>query len=176
MKRRKKESPFVLAAFTIVAGALIGGSVLIMNELPSQVIHQTTRAASLGDAETFQSDNLRFSIELPKSFQKSVGVQYVDFINSSGTIHATRITTNFSTLADYLYEFDSRRKIEVSDEKSLSIDGYTAVSRIEKYGDMQKEEKVYNIFIDGWVYSLSTTSTALYKNIDQIAQTFRYLP
>lgn len=174
---RKKESPFALAAFTIAAGLLIGCSVLIMNQLPSQILGTPVINAAYNDGlETFQADNLRFSIKLPQNFDKVIGVQNVNLMTTGGRITVGRTATDSDTLTDYLNRFDSQKNVDVKDEKTLQIDGYDAVTRLEYYRASGLEEKVYDIFVNGWVYSFTTSDKALYNDLDRIATTFTYLP
>jgi len=37
------------------------------------------------------------------------------------------------------------------------------------------EEKVYYIYVDNWIFTFSTSTPELYNDLDQTAQSFRYL-
>ncbi len=174
--RRKKESPFALAAFTIAAGLLISCSVIMMNELPHQVLHsKTIQAAYDEDLGKFQADNLRFSIQLPQKFDTLVGVQHVDLLTTAGKITISRTATDYDNLKDYLNELDSKRQSQIQNEQEMNIDGYQAVSRTE-ISSPDSENKVYDIMVDGWVYSLSSSQKPLFNDLAQIATSFTYLP
>lgn len=177
MRRRQHESPFALAAFTIAAGFLIGTSVLIMNKLTHEVIQTTTtNAAYTPQTETLQADNLRFSIQVPQRFQKVIGVAQVTLLVPGGQIAISRTATNFTNLSDYLVDLDAKRRVKITDMTQQQIDGNDAISRIEVYSNLNQQEKVYDIYADGWVYTFSTSDKALFADLDQIAPTFQYLP
>lgn len=125
----------------------------------------------------FESKDLKFSISLPTFFIIEEKLNSIFLKANNGDITISRIATNFGGIEDYLIDFDSKRKIRVSNQEAMSISDYPTIKRTEIFlaGPIEKQ-KVYFIYVNGWVYSLSTSSEALFSDLDQIAQSFRYNP
>lgn len=144
----------------------------------SQVIHQPQPTnPSSTTKRLLISKVLQLSLTIPTNSQIIEKTTFIDIILDKGKINVSRIATNFPDLSGYIKDFDSKRILEVSEEKQLSISGYPSISRIETFakGPVSKQY-VYFIYVNGWIYSLSTTSESLYNDLDQIAKSFRYTP
>lgn len=123
------------------------------------------------------SKDLKFSVQTPNDWQMNGKNTFVDLNSDNGKIHVTRIATNFDNINDYLNDFDSKRQITVSSQNNTILDVYTTSIRTEQFnGGPIQNQKVYYIFIKGWIYSLSTSAQPLYDELDQVAKTFKYLP
>lgn len=162
-----------LYAILAIGALLLGGAFVYSKVYETPPEKLTTQPQT----KTFQSKNLKFSIQISSSWSIEEGIAFINLASSEGKINVSRIATNFNHLSGYLKDFDSKRSIEVTKEKTLNIDGYNSIERIEtfKTGPIIKQ-KVYFIYADGWIYSVSTSFEALFDDLDQIAQSFQYTP
>lgn len=127
--------------------------------------------------KTYQSKKLKISIQISTVWTVSEKISFIDLNSDKGKINISRIATNFDNANSYLKDFDSRRTIQISQSEENKISGYDSVNRIEIFNTGPiKQQKVYYIYINNWVYSLSTSQESLYNDLDKIAQSFRYLP
>lgn len=145
---------------------------------PPQAKQTPPTSPASQELKTFQSKNLKFSIQIPTDFQTEEKFTRVTLSNTNrDEIFINRIATDFSNLEDHLNDLNKKNKVEVIEQKSIAINKYQALVRLIKYpGGPSQGERVYNIFVDNWVYSISTTFESLYDDLDQIARSFRYIP
>lgn len=136
----------------------------------------STPAATSQETKSYQSKNLKFEIKAPSEFEFSDNLALVELKDNSGSIAVSRNGTNFSNLKDYLANFDSKRQLTASNTKELNINGLVSISRVVRFLPENKEQKSYYIYANNFVYIISTADTALYDELDQIAQSFRYIP
>ena len=121
----------------------------------------------------YSSEKLSFHIKIPFQHQiKEEGNQSTISVNEND-IFIRRSATNFEDLEGYLTDLDLRNNSEAENEEFLIIDGHDAVKRTILLGTV--ESLNYKIFINGYVYALSTSSPELYDELDAIAQSFQYL-
>lgn len=132
--------------------------------------------ATQNQVKTYQSKNMKFSINLSTSTSVKEGLTYVDITFKKGLIDIVRNGTNFSSLSEYLKDSDAKKGVQVSEEDKLMINGYQADTRVETNPSTNKMQKTYYIYVENWAYTLSTSSPSLYGDLDQIAQSFRYTP
>lgn len=143
---------------------------------PQQYGNNTvTASASPNELKTFESKTMKFSIQSPLKFQIKDNVISVDLQTKEGKITIVRNGTNFNNLKDYLNDFDSKRGLRVSDTKNLEIDMHDSVSRLVNPQE-NTEQKSYYIYVNNLVYIFSTKHPALFFDLDQIAQSFKYTP
>lgn len=129
------------------------------------------------ELKTFQSKAMKFNIQIPKQYQIEEKPTVVNVISQNNTkISISREGTNFKNLRDYLDDLDKQNKIKVLNKTEFTFNNYETFMRTEKYGDGNAQGKTYYIFIDNSVYTLSTSTPSLYPVLDQIAQSFRYIP
>jgi len=138
----------------------------------------STGIASRSDAGNFKSKDLKFTITIPSLYTVKEGQTYVEvLLNGVIAFDIVRNGTNFESLDTYLKDFDIKKQLTiVTDEKTLTINGHQSVSRIETNTGSKIKQKLYYIYVDNWVYSVSTSSPSLFPDLDQIAQSFRYTP
>ena len=146
--------------------------------LPSD--HQPLNADSSSpgtDLKLFGSKNLKFAVQLPVDFEVEEKFSGVIIESEGGEIILSRVATNFTELKDYLDDLEKNNKFIIDKRESRDINRMEAVKGIIKSNVNSKiDEKIYFIYSDNWVYSLSTKITVLYSDLDQIAQSFRYTP
>lgn len=165
-------SPPVLVVF--VALLLTGTYVYLTKNKPSADTSSTVSAPT--QTKTFRSETMEFEIEVPEGFEVEDLTSAVDLNSNKGKISIVRNGTNFKDLNSYLQDFDSKRKVSASSVINLKIDTFKAVSRILNISGSNTEQKSYYIYINNGVYVISTDSSNLYPTLDQIAQSFRYIP
>lgn len=137
-----------------------------INQLPSS----TPTLSITSKTKTFQSTILKFSIEIPDRFTVSENSGRVVLSSTEGKIYIDRNGTNFSNIDDYVKDLSSKNKITLMSQERSITNGLESISGIV---DADKE---YFIYTENWVYLLSTSSKSLYLDLDQIAQSFRYIP
>ncbi len=167
---KKKKKPKLGPLGIIIAVLLLGVGVLYI----ARNNHSYT--SSQEQTKTYQSKSLKFSVIILTSALVKEKQTYVDIIFGDKLINVVRNGTNFQSLIEYLKDFDSKKKEEVGQENEFIINGYKANSRIENNRAANRIQKVYYIYVENWVYSLSTSSPTLYGDLDQIARSFRYAP
>ena len=122
------------------------------------------------ELKTFQSKFMKFSIELPNNFFAEEKLGSVIINSPEGKIFIDKNGTNFGNLDDYLSDLSIKNKIELKTQTKLTITGLDAIA------GFIDQEKNYYVYADNSVFLLSTTSESLYPDLDQIAQSFRYIP
>ena len=139
------------------------------DNLPSQ----STESAK---PKTFKSSSLlKFSVDLPEGFSAEEKLGQVTISSNDVTILITSNGTNFDSLEDYLNFLDDKNKNKVITAEEIIINGHGARKRtIVSPNDNAKQAKEYFILVDGRVFLISTESNTLV--LDQIAQSFRYMP
>lgn len=177
-KRENWNSPLVVIVtallFIIIVYLIIKSNTRqnVYYQSPSYVPTQATQE------RIFRSKNLKFSIKVPNNFRIKASNTGVDLIVPEGWIEIVRNGTQFLSLSEYLDDFDNRRDIKIKTTENINIARYITTRREEErlIGGVIKNPKAYYIWMDGIVYILSTTSSFLFGDLDQIAQSFRYTP
>ena len=175
--KQKGNIPIFLIIIILAAGAAVyffvkSNMPTFQNLYPSPAPSPTNIVA----LKTFQSQLMKFSIQLSNDFQIEEKFTTVILSSSKGEILISRNGTNFKNLKDYLNDLDTKNKVTIVEQKTLSINDYEVFLRSEKYSGSEKMTKVYVIYVDNWVFAISTTSESLYDDLDPIAQSFRYTP
>ena len=70
----------------------------------------------------------------------------------------------------YITDLHKKNKVGFTEQQVLSINGLSAIK------GYVNDEKIYFIYAQYAVYTLSTREPSLYSDLDQIAQSFRYAP
>lgn len=173
MKKIKNNEKIIIAL--AVALILLLGLVLYSQSSPSTSTPQQINPSN--EAKLYTSKNLKFSLQIPTLWRVTEDQTFTDLTSQDGKINVSRIATNFDNVNAYLADFDSKRTIKIASEEKMLINGYDSIKREERFiGGTIAEQKVYYIYIRGWIYSLSTSSKELYSDLDQIARSFRYIP
>lgn len=136
---------------------------------------QATSKSSSKEIKTYQSKKIKFSISFYRNFKIEENFNEVILNSNNGNVLIGRNGTNFPTIAGYVDDLSQKNHLKISQRTSLRIDGKDAVSGIISHAD-GIQEKTYFIYADNWVYTLSTSSEALYNDLDQIAESFKYTP
>lgn len=120
----------------------------------------------------YQSDLLNFSIDYPSTVRMELHDTTVTLFgtNSVDYIYISRASTNFENIQDYVEDLSVKNHFTVVDRIQYQQYGQDILTGIVDH------DKTYFIYIDGWVYTISTSSPELYDELDQIARSFRYIP
>lgn len=121
------------------------------------------------------STNMNFLISYPVFFELNDNGTLVILTNDEGVIEIIRNGTDGESLTEYLNTFDSRRNIEISSQNTTTINNEDVIVREEFFPNSNKEQKAFYISANNAIYILSTTSPELYDELDQVAQSFRYI-
>ena len=171
---KKREHKFLNFISVVIILIFVGA---IFMALGSGNLYKNTSSNQQSSSQIYRSKTLKFIISASPNWQLQEEITFVDLLSNEGKINISRIATNFSNVTDYLKDFDIKRNIVVETENKLSIYDRESVSRIEIFhGGPINKQKVYYIYVDNWVYSLSTYSEPLFGDLDQIAQSFKYTP
>lgn len=169
-KTKNNEKIIIVLAFALI---LLVGFVFYSQKNTSM----PQQATPVNQTKLYQSENLKFSIQVPVNYQiEDTGIT-VSLKSDKGEISISRNGTQFTNLTEYLKDFDQKRKLKIEEENKLSINGFEATSRIEEFTTgLPNRHKIYFIFVGSWGFSTSTTSEVLFADLDQIAHSFRYTP
>lgn len=157
----------------VIAAALVVGLMYLNSSNKTLTTQQNGKVIpnNAEQSKTFKSSSvLKFSIELPEGFKAEEKLGSVNIGSPEGQIYIDRNGTNFSNLADYLKDLEEKNRFILLDKKSLQINGLSAIA-----GQVGKE-KSYFIYTENVVYNLTAKTEALFDDLDQIAQSFKYTP
>lgn len=122
----------------------------------------------------FKSKNLDFTVSVPNEFVIREAVDYVEFSKGKNSIKAERRSHKFNTIDEFISSTKKNETKDTTEIKKLEINGFP--TRIKDEIKESKTIRIYYIFTPNWVYSFSTNSESLYTDIDQITQSFQYIP
>lgn len=163
----KQLSIIVLIAISVALGTFYFKS---LNK-PTQ---SSVQPSPLNTNRIYTSKAMKFSIEVPSNYSIQEKFATVTIVTQGKIIHIDTNGTNFTDLDQYLESLSRNNKLIFLNLEKLSINKLSAVKTTIQ---QPREEKIYFIHTPDWtVYSISTTSLDLYNEIDQIAQSFKYIP
>lgn len=169
MKKIKKSnsSTFLLIVSTgLLALFLIA---VFYNKLTNNSYNQS-QVNNVNNTKIYESKDLKFTVNIPSKFQIEEKFTTILLRYNDQIIQINRSGTNFNTLDAHLDNLSKLNSFTFSNRENITIDNYTAVKGLIN-GEMH-----YFIYSDNWVYSLSTSSEALFDELDQIARSFKYSP
>ena len=107
---------------------------------------------------------------VPKGFEvKDQGILINLANNIEGNITIGRSGTNYNSIEDYFGFIRERNNFgDVLFSKAPS-------SKYQILHGKIQQSKLYLVYVDHWVFSLSTTSPDLYDDLEEIVQSFKYL-
>ncbi len=176
-----------LLPISLIALAIIFGFYFFQNysnkPTPKTSIPSATRSASnlasptsspsATQTKLYQSKNLKFSVVVPADFQPEEKLTTINLSKGNMYIQIARVAINYNNIQDYVQQLSKLNNFNLTQKESSVINGYHSIDGIIK---STGEEKDYFILVDGWVFTISTNSRVLYNNLDQIAQSFKYIP
>lgn len=159
-----------LIIIVVIVGGYFGLQKFSKKQPPLSQEPSSSLAPSPANLKTFESKTMKIKIEVPEEFNVEEKFASVKIKTSQGEISVDRNGTNFSNLNDYIKNSQNNLEVRITNRKELTINNLISIS-----GMLEKEE-IYFIYINNFVYTLSTSSPDLYDDLDQIAQSFRYIP
>lgn|SRR3990167_6813503 len=161
---------------------LIGlvGLWLILELLGFGVFNRSSQNNSINPAPLFTSGTKYtassimggFTIEVPEGFEVEEKPPTVILHHQEGDIVINKSNTNFTSLESYLADLIAQNNLIPEQNTRLNIDNFEASMQMLKTPSGSRV-KVFKIYINGNVYSLSAENNNLYVNLDQIAHSFR---
>lgn len=138
-------------------------------------------AASLdvGKYNIYKSKQLKITLRIPKVYKMTDKFKFISLTSEQGEILVSTNGSYFNNIEEHLKLLAKLNHLIYEDKKSLIVNNYEAIFTIIKGKDSGEEERSYFIYPDKstWtIYSISTKSKDLYKDLDQIAQSFQYTP
>lgn len=165
-RKLTQKQPVLTALFIILF--LVAAGFSSLSYLRNYKSFSTTSPSPVPKSKTYHSDVMDFTVEVPSGFEIEEKFTIIKLTNNKGEILIAQNGTNYNTLKDYLN--DPRLK-EVNELSNLVFSNENETERAEGF---LGEQKVYFIYSNYRVYSLSTLNRDLYTALDQIAQSFRY--
>lgn len=177
---KKKKSTAKNTSVGLLASALLAFFVIVVainTKTDNLRSSESSKKSVSNELITHESKYLKTSFKIPANWKVVEDVTYIDLVYNNNKINVSRNGTNFSDISGYLDDFDSKRNIKIKSERTLTINGHDVIERMEILnGGPVNQQKVYYIYADNWVYSLSTDSEELFADLDRVAQSFRYTP
>lgn len=171
----KNTHPHTKLLAVIFIGVVIMLLWKVIDAKKMQMYDQSNQITAPQQLQTYRSDLMKFSIDHPNNWSLIEGQTQLTFTTIGGTILITRIATNFNDIDSYLDNLMTANKL-ILNNKEASTSNNLQMIKGEINENNNSTEKIYFIYADGWVYTLSTTSPELYDDLDAIAQSFRYTP
>lgn len=170
-EEKKSNSGIIVVIFVVIVFGFIVYFVGNINK-----IFLLRSKTVINNLKTYTSEEMKFSIHIPSKFQvEDLEIKLI--LSYYGKeISMIRNGTNYDNLTDYLVNFDKKRNLVVSEVKRVLIDGKDVLVRMLEFPEEKIKQKAYYVYVDNWVYILSTSSEDLYGDLDQIVQSFRYMP
>lgn len=174
----KKKSLIIVIAVLLIVGCFAYTTLFISRNKPSpnQADKNVEVTPDLSKGKIFRAKGMNFQVTVPQKFEIEEKLTSVDLKNNTGSISVVRNATNYENLDGYILEFDSRRKSTLSNIQKSTISGLETLIRVAVFPDEGIRQKSYYIYSNYFVFILSTQQEALYSDLDQIAQSFRYTP
>lgn len=166
----------ILIAFILLFGAVV---YLIADKNKSYSPQTNSIANTEEKTKIFRSSNvMKFSITVPASYKVEEKFASVTITAPQGNIQISKNGTNYDNIEQYIENLTEINKLSITDIKSLYINDIQGISGIIEHPlSGLPSEKAYFLYPESWtVFSLSTSSPALFPVLDQIASSFRYTP
>ena len=162
--KNKNLKTILVTTAVIVAGVFIFFNFGYLNNQSNISLNESQHT------KTFQSsDVMDFSIIVPADYEVIEKLGSANIIaDGENNILIGRNGTNFNNLDDYIKNSRNNLEPRLLKRESMIINGLETVSGVVN------NEKIYFIYAQNVVYTLSTENESLFDDLDQIAQSFRY--
>lgn len=130
------------------------------------------------EKKTYHSEFLKITIDYSTKFDLEEKFGTITLKNKEGEIIITTTGTNYSSLDEYIKASDELNETMIKVmRKRVKINNWDGVvSNISYENNPSLNHKGYIFYKDYGVYSLFTTSSNLYSDLDKITKSFRYEP
>src|SRR3989344_888421 len=178
-KQIKNNSNLIKVVIISVIGIII---VIIFPTIKPQInpSNENVTLSLPSELKKYHSNILDITINIPNDFsaKEIYGNREILLEKDSDVIKIHRIGTNkkYKNTDEFLDDiFGSDSTPKNIEKKYITIDGFDVVKVDVKYTTSPNlDDRTYYFFINNGFYTISTTSQALYSDLDQIAQSFRY--
>ena len=172
---KKREHKFLSFVAVVIILIFVGA---IFMALGSGNLYKNTSSNQQSSNQTYKSKAMKFSIEVPLKFEIDEKFTEVHLTNNAKEgITISRVGTNFSNIDGYMNDLAIKNKINRENITKVNINGLNGIYGLIKYpGGHVMGEKTYYIYVENWVYYISTSSEGLFGDLDQIARSFKYTP
>ncbi len=134
-----------------------------------QIIPPPSPADNISRPRLYRSKLLKIEVLIPSGYTFEDKFAQITLEKNKQQILIGRSGTNFTNLDGALQDLIVKNRMIIKKE-ALNINGLEAISSLDNHG------KVYFIFADGWFFNLETNYPSIYSDLDQIAQSFKYIP
>ncbi len=165
-----------------ILGIVIIIGVVAVYQLPrkqSQTTDNSSVTTKPNETKTYTSKLLKISIDIPESYsvEEKFGTITLRRIDDKKEITISRSGTNSGALEGYLAELDYRNNINIIQKEPVYISGVSGIKAVIKHpNSTNPDTKTYFFYKNYNIYDVSTNTTDLYSDLDQIARSFRYAP
>ena len=159
-----------IAVILICVVALLLALVVLFKKNTTPSIEQPPVEVTKQLSKTFESKVMKFKITVSPEITVQENLGQVVISSSSGKLYVDRNGTNFSNLKDYINDLSIKNKANLQDLR------YYTINNTEAASGLIGSEKNILLYSDGSVYLFTTNFPNLYPLLDQIVQTFKYLP
>lgn len=166
--KKSKSFTFLLIVFAgLLAIFLIA---VYFSKLSNNYNNPATNTNNLKETKIYESKDLKINITVPSNSEIVENLGSLIIKTENGNISIGQNGTNYSNLTDYILYSRNNLQSRMFNKKELTINGLEVV-----LGNVDSE-KLYLIYTDYNVYHISTTSQALFDELDKIARSFKYTP
>lgn len=175
-KKTKKGRSFAFLLFVLVISLTALLEAVYINRV-SNDSYSHLQANNSNETKEYKSKDLKISINVPSGFRIEDKFASISLIKTEGVINIGRNGTNFESIEGYLDDLSLKNRITITDKEKVMINNINAIRGVIKSsGGPQREDKVYFFYNNFAVYSIATSIPALFDELDEIAQSFRYTP
>lgn len=161
--RNNNSFTFLLIVFAVLVAILL---VTVYSSKMSNI----TSTYNSNETKVYESKDLKINITVPFNSEVVENLGSLIIKSENGSISIGQNGTNFTNLNDYILNSRNNLQTRMMNRRELTINGLEAV-----LGNVDNE-KLYLIYTDYNVYHVSTSSEALFDELDKIAQSFKYTP
>lgn len=176
MKRKQRPSTHIFTLGVIGFILIIIAFVLLRQNTQQPPITSQPIVSLMPMMREYHSEQFKYNFKYPGKFELDDKVLDVVLKNNDGEILIHQIGTNYKTIDGFLTSISTYNHFEVTNKENLVINNYPAVKYIAKFGiSKDPDDQTYYIYPAPWtIFSFSTSSPALYADLDQVAKSFRY--
>ncbi len=120
---------------------------------------------------TYESKDMHIKINVSNVFQILEDENSLTLHHQNGDIFIKRRQINAESIDEFMQEMTDENLFSLTKKNRLTINGFSAVK-----GQMGNEQYYFIYTDNGYVYSFSTSSDLLLESLNEIAQSFHYLP
>lgn len=166
----------ILIILGIIALVFVFFTFFVMNQRSSTSFDYSQNPDVITDYFLYTNEEMSFSVNIPNKFliTESFGLVTIKIPESEESIFIDYSGTNYDTVDKYLTDLEERNNSNVISSKTLTINGSEVAERLVKISQ-NETHKIYIHVKNYEVITMSTSSPSLYSDLDQIAQSFKYL-